>query len=73
MLITGEADWRTPMWESEQYYTALRLRGIPTRLVRVPEAGHGIAGRPSHLLAKVLNIIQWFEEHGLADQADDGA
>ncbi|MFU8877957.1 MAG: S9 family peptidase, partial [Wenzhouxiangellaceae bacterium] len=45
MIMTGEADWRTPMWESEQYYQALKLRGIDTMLVRIPEAPHGIAAR----------------------------
>jgi dipeptidyl aminopeptidase/acylaminoacyl peptidase len=28
MLITGESDMRTPMPESEQYYQALKMRGI---------------------------------------------
>ncbi len=67
MLLTGEVDYRTPMSESEQYYQALRLRKVPTRLVRIPEASHGIAARPSHLLAKVAEILRWFEEHDETD------
>lgn len=63
MLLTGEADYRTPMSESEQYYQALRLLKVPTRLVRIPEASHGIASRPSHLLAKVAEVLRWFETH----------
>lgn len=63
MLLSGEADYRTPISESEQYYQALRLRGVPTRMVRIPEASHGIASRPSHLIAKVAEILRWFEEH----------
>ncbi|XOV86744.1 MAG: prolyl oligopeptidase family serine peptidase [Pseudomonadota bacterium] len=63
MLITGEADQRTPMHESEQYYQALRLRQVPTALVRIPEAAHGIAQRPSHLIAKVDNILAWFARY----------
>ena len=51
------------MWESEQYYTALKLRGIDTALVRVPGAYHGIAARPSQLIAKVTAILAWFEKH----------
>ena len=53
MLMTGEEDYRTPIAESEQYYQALKLRGIDTALVRIPGASHGIAARPSHLIAKV--------------------
>jgi len=63
MLLTGESDWRTPMTESEQYYNALQLRGIPSALVRIPNAGHGIAARPSNLMAKVGYILAWFDKY----------
>lgn len=62
MLLTGENDYRTPMSESEQYYQALKLRKVPSALVRIQEAGHGIAAKPSNLLAKVSYITSWFEE-----------
>ena len=60
MLLTGEEDHRTPIPESEQYYQALKLRQIDTALVRVPGASHGIASRPSQLIAKVDSILAWF-------------
>jgi len=61
MLITGEADYRTPIEESEQYYQALKLRKIDTLMVRIPEASHGgMVARPSNLIAKVDNILAWF-------------
>ena len=63
MLLTGESDHRTPMPESEQYYQALKLRKIDSALVRVPEASHGIASRPSHQIAKVDNILAWFAKY----------
>jgi len=63
MLLTGESDHRTPIPESEQYYQALKLRKIDTAMVRVPEASHGIAARPSHLIAKVDNILAWFAKY----------
>ena len=63
MLLTGEADYRTPISESEQYYQALKLRKIDAAMVRIPGASHGIAARPSHLLAKVAYILKWFETH----------
>ena len=62
-LLTGEQDFRTPIGESEQYYQALKLRKIDTALIRVPEAPHGIAGRPSHLVAKADNILAWFARY----------
>jgi dipeptidyl aminopeptidase/acylaminoacyl peptidase len=63
MLITGEQDFRTPISESEQYYQALKLRGIETALVRVPERSHTLVARPSHLIAKAGNIIGWFNRY----------
>ena len=62
-LLTGEQDHRTPIGESEQYYQALKLRKIDSALIRVPEASHGIAGRPSHLIAKADNILAWFARY----------
>lgn len=63
MLVTGEFDYRTPMSESEQYYGALQLEGVPSALVRIPGASHGIAARPSQLLAKVTSVLGWFERY----------
>lgn len=63
MLFTGEEDFRTPMAESEQYYQALKLRGIDAALVRMPEASHDSTARPSQLIAKVDNILGWFARY----------
>jgi dipeptidyl aminopeptidase/acylaminoacyl peptidase len=63
MLLTGESDYRTPIGESEQFYQALKLRGIDTLMVRIPEASHGMTARPSNLIAKVDNILAWFERY----------
>ena len=68
MVITGEADWRTPISESEQYYTALKLKGVETVLVRVPDEPHGIRVRPSHHIAKMLNIVGWFDKYRTAEK-----
>ncbi|NND58969.1 MAG: S9 family peptidase [Gammaproteobacteria bacterium] len=71
MLITGEQDFRTPMPESEQFYQALKLRGVDTALVRVPERSHNLVARPSHLVAKAANIIAWFDRYRESDRAGD--
>ena len=63
MLLTGEQDYRTPMSESEQYYTALKLQGVESALVRIQNSGHGIANTPSNLIAKVTYILAWFEKY----------
>jgi len=66
LLITGEDDFRTPMSETEQYYQALKLARVDTVMVRLPDTAHGIASRPSRLIAKIDNILAWFERY------DDG-
>ena len=63
MLMTGELDYRTPISEAEQFYTALRLRKVDTALVRIPDSSHALADRPSQLIAKVLHILAWFERY----------
>ena len=63
MVLTGEADYRTPMSDSEQYYQALKLLGVESVLVRVPDEPHGIAVRPSHHMSKIHHIITWFDQH----------
>ncbi|MCC3859613.1 S9 family peptidase [Pseudemcibacter aquimaris] len=63
MLMTGEEDVTTPIGESEQYYQALKMKGVETILVRIPGAGHGIANRPSQLITKTQHTIKWFDDH----------
>ncbi|MBP6690684.1 MAG: S9 family peptidase, partial [Hyphomonadaceae bacterium] len=63
-VMVGDEDHRTPASEAEQYYTALRLRHVPTRLIRIPGAPHDIAFRPTGMIAKVRNTLAWFAEHG---------
>lgn len=63
MLLTGEEDYRTPIAESEQFYTALKLEGVESAMVRIPGASHGIANKPSNLIAKIAAILAWFEKY----------
>jgi len=63
LVMTGEADYRTPISEAEQFYEALKLLNVETVLVRVPEEPHGIGRRPSHHIAKMLYVAGWFAQH----------
>lgn len=63
MLLTGEVDYRTPMSETEQYYQALKNRKVDTLMVRIQGASHGIAAKPSNLVAKVNSILAWFARY----------
>jgi dipeptidyl aminopeptidase/acylaminoacyl peptidase len=64
LVVVGAEDYRTPVSEAEQYYTALKLKGVPTMFVKVPGASHGgIAARPSQSAAKASAIIAWFDRY----------
>ena len=63
MLLTGENDYRTPISESEQYYAALKLQGVESAMVRIPNASHGLVNRPSMLLGKNAAILSWFNHY----------
>ena len=40
LVISGELDYRVPYTQSLQYFTALQKKGVPSRLVVYPNAGH---------------------------------
>ena len=63
LFITGEEDLRTPLSESYQMFHALKMRGIDTAVIRLPGASHDMSRRPSQLMAKVANIMAWFEKY----------
>ncbi|MPT47523.1 MAG: S9 family peptidase [Sphingobium sp.] len=63
LLMVGDEDWRAPPFEAEQFYTALKLRGVDSMLARIPEASHGIGVRPSQQITKTDTIIAWFRRH----------
>jgi len=64
MVINGEVDYRTPISEAQQFYAGLQIEGVPSVLVRIPDASHGIANKPSNLIGKVQYILAWFGKWG---------
>ena len=63
MVMVGMNDLRTPPSEAKQLYHALKLRKIPTVLVEIPSASHGIANRPSNLMTKIAHTVAWFDKY----------
>ncbi len=62
MVMTGEADLRTPMGQSEEFYRALKMLKKETLLVRMPEEFHGWR-RPSRRLLQQLYLMAWFDKY----------
>ncbi len=66
MVMVGMNDLRTPPSEAKQLYHALKLRKVETVLVEIPGAGHGIAKKPSNLIAKVAHTLSWLNKYSKA-------
>ena len=62
MVMTGEADLRTPIGQSEEFYRALKILKKDTLLVRMPDEFHGWR-RPSHRLLQQAYLMAWFEKY----------
>ena len=68
MLLTGDLDLRTPLEQTEQYYRALKLRRVPTMMVRLNDEYHGINAdfglrHPSNRLHQMLYLRGWFDKY----------
>jgi dipeptidyl aminopeptidase/acylaminoacyl peptidase len=61
MLMTGELDRRTPMPQTEEYYEALKIEGVPTAMVRFKNEWHGTSSTPSNFLRTQLYLRAWFK------------
>jgi dipeptidyl aminopeptidase/acylaminoacyl peptidase len=64
LLATGELDIRTPISQTEEYYQALKMRGVNTVMLRFHEEYHGIWSQPSNFMRAQRYIMEWFENKG---------
>jgi dipeptidyl aminopeptidase/acylaminoacyl peptidase len=65
LVMTGEDDFRTPMPQSEEYFAALKMVGVPTRLVRFNGEYHGTGSKPSNYMRTLLYMMDWYGQHTL--------
>lgn len=63
MLMTGELDLRTPIAQTEEFYEALKLRKVPTAMVRFYEEYHGRTSKPSNFMRTQPYLRYWFEKY----------
>ena len=64
LLMTGVLDRRTPMPQTEEYYAALKVRGVPVRLLQFEGEYHGTASKPSNFIRTQLYMMSWFKKWG---------
>ena len=62
LMIQSEEDFRAPIEDAEQWYMALRKRGVPVEFVRYPRSTHELSrsGEPWLLVDRLGRLRQWF-------------
>jgi dipeptidyl aminopeptidase/acylaminoacyl peptidase len=63
LLMTGVLDRRTPMPQTEEYYAALKMRGVQTTLLQFNEEYHGTGSKPSNYIRTQLYMMSWFKRY----------
>jgi dipeptidyl aminopeptidase/acylaminoacyl peptidase len=61
LLVQGEADYRCPAEQSEQFYTVLKANGCIVEMVRLPNSSHAgsIMGAPAVRKAQNDALLDW--------------
>jgi dipeptidyl aminopeptidase/acylaminoacyl peptidase len=63
LLMTGVLDRRTPMPQTEEYYAALKKRGVPVALLQFEGEYHGTGSKPSNFIRTQLYMMSWFKKY----------
>ena len=65
LFIHSDEDYRCPMAEGIQMYTALADRGVPTRLCLFHGENHELSrsGKPAHRVRRLQEITDWFGKY----------
>jgi dipeptidyl aminopeptidase/acylaminoacyl peptidase len=63
MLMTGVNDLRTPISQTEEFYEALKVRKVPTAMIRFNEEWHGTSSKPSNFARTQLYLREWFSRY----------
>jgi dipeptidyl aminopeptidase/acylaminoacyl peptidase len=63
LLMTGELDRRTPIPQTEEFFAALKVRGVPAVMLRFNGEYHGTGSKPSNFMRTQLYMMSWFEKH----------
>ena len=65
LMMIGALDRRCPSPQTEEYYSALKLRNVPAALLIFPDEYHGTSVlKPSDWMRTQLYIISWFQHYG---------
>jgi len=67
-VFVGENDTGTPVSQSLEYFVALRLVGVPTKLVLLRDEGHWFI-KPVNKIRMIEYMLDWFNQFDPASQS----
>ena len=62
LVIHGELDYRVPIGEGLQLFTALQRQGVESRLLVYPDEGHWVL-KPQNSELWYNTVLEWFDNH----------
>ena len=62
LVTAGEIDYRVPVDQDYQLFTALQLRGVDSKLIVFPDEGHWIL-KPQNSEFWYKNVIEWLDKY----------
>ena len=62
LVTAGEIDFRVPVDQDYQLFTALQLRGVPSKLIVFPDEGHWIL-KPQNSEFWYKNVLEWLDKY----------
>ena len=65
LFIHSDEDYRCPLPEGLQMFTALRAHGVESRLCMFKGENHELSrsGKPKHRVRRLREITEWFEKY----------
>jgi len=65
LFIQSTEDWRCPFPEAVQLFSALKWKGVETRICGFKGENHELSrsGKPEHRLRRLAEITEWMESH----------
>ncbi len=65
LIMHSEEDYRCPVEQAYQLYTALRYHGTEVEMELFPGENHELSrsGKPAHRVRRLSSILQWFDGH----------
>ncbi|MGC9114608.1 MAG: S9 family peptidase [Fervidicoccaceae archaeon] len=65
LILHSDEDYRCWLDQAIQLFTALKLKGVPTKLVIFPGENHDLSrnGKPKHRMERLREIVEWFNKY----------